>query len=46
MATAIVLVIIVALVTLAIIKIVKEKRKGHKCIGCPCAGSCHKKNCH
>ena len=32
--------IIVAIIALAIIKIVKEKRKGNKCIGCAISGKC------
>ncbi len=26
--------------------IVREKKKGRKCIGCTYAGECSKKNCH
>ncbi len=26
--------------------IVREKKKGKKCIGCPYAGECSKKHCH
>ena len=37
--------IIVAIVGLAIAYIRKEKKKGVKCIGCPHAGDCTKKNC-
>lgn len=29
----------------AVVYIVKEKKKGKKCIGCPSAGSCQMKNC-
>ena len=32
--------IIVVMVTLAVRYIVKEKKKGVKCIGCPMAGTC------
>ena len=35
----IVLAIILAIVSLAILKIVKEKKKGAKCIGCPLSGT-------
>ena len=30
----------------AIYKIVKEKKSGKKCIGCPCRGSCEKNKCN
>lgn len=26
--------------------IIREKKKGKKCIGCPYSGECSKKNCH
>lgn len=32
-------------VILAVRYIIKEKKKGNHCIGCPYAGSCQKKNC-
>ena len=35
--------IILAIVGLAIYYIVKEKRKGNTCIGCPMSGKCPKK---
>lgn len=44
MANIIVSVIIIGITTLAIIKIVTEKRKGAKCIGCPLSGSVEKNN--
>ncbi len=44
MANIIVMIIILAIITIAIAKIVIEKRKGVKCIGCPyskpCGSSC------
>ncbi len=44
MANLIVVLVILAIVTLAIRKIVVEKRKGVKCIGCPHSGSSSKKS--
>ena len=38
--------IIIAIVGLAVAYIRKEKKRGVKCIGCPHAGDCAKKNCH
>ncbi len=38
-------VIVIAIVGLAIFYIAKEKKKGNKCIGCPSAGSCPRRNC-
>ena len=35
---------LVLILFLAIRYIVKEKKKGAKCIGCPYAGSCEKNN--
>ena len=26
--------------------VIKQKKKGRKCIGCPHSGECSKKNCH
>lgn len=40
MANFIVIVILIAIVGSAIAYIVKEKKKGVKCIGCPAGGSC------
>ncbi|MBR2673845.1 MAG: FeoB-associated Cys-rich membrane protein [Mogibacterium sp.] len=40
-ATIISTILIVAAVLLATRYIYKEKKKGTKCIGCPCAGECH-----
>ena len=44
MESIIVAIIILAVVGTAIFYIVKEKRKGTVCIGCPHAGSCASKN--
>ena len=41
----IVAVIIVMILTIVITYIIKEKKKGTKCIGCPHAKTCGKKNC-
>ena len=39
--------VLLGIVGAAIFYIVKEKKKGTKCIGCPMAGECKKKgNCH
>lgn len=38
-------VIIIVIVGLAVAYIRKEKKHGVKCIGCPHAGTCAKKNC-
>lgn len=40
MANFIVVVILVAIITLVIRYIVKEKKKGNKCIGCPNSATC------
>lgn len=40
MVNFIVAAIIIALVALATIYIVREKKRGVKCIGCPMAGTC------
>lgn len=42
MATASAIVILVIILSLSIRCIIKEKKKGVKCIGCPAAGSCMK----
>ena len=39
-ATIIALLAVVLIVSLAVRYIVREKKKGTKCIGCPYAGSC------
>ena len=38
--TIIVAAIIVVVITLAILYVVRTKKKGTKCIGCPSAGGC------
>ena len=42
--------IVIAIIALIIFSacyyIYKEKKKGKKCIGCPYAGECSKKNCN
>lgn len=43
MANLIVVLVIVAIVALAVTKIVIDKRKGVKCIGCPHSGKYNKK---
>ena len=40
MTNFIVIVVIIAIVGGAIAYIIKEKKRGVKCIGCPAAGSC------
>ena len=42
-ATAIALFALILIVVLAVRYMVKAKKKGVKCIGCPLAGSCQKK---
>lgn len=37
--------VIIVIIGLSITKVVKEKRKGTKCIGCPSAGANNKSNC-
>ena len=44
MADAIVLGVIVILAAMAVAFLVKEKKKRGKCLGCPFAGTCSKKN--
>ncbi len=40
-------IVLLVIVGAAVFYIVKEKKKGTKCIGCPMAGECkHKNNCH
>ncbi len=46
MTNVIVILIVAVIVGVAIAYIVKEKKKGTKCIGCPSAGTCtHKGKC-
>ena len=37
--------VLLLLVGAAVAYIIKEKKKGTKCIGCPNAGTCGKKTC-
>jgi hypothetical protein len=37
--------VIIVIIGLSITKVVKEKRRGTKCIGCPMSGSNNKSNC-
>lgn len=41
-ATVIAVIALLVIVTLAVSYIVREKKRGTKCIGCPYAGSCTK----
>lgn len=43
MENTVALIIIVAILTLAAVYIVRQKKKGKKCIGCPYANACNKK---
>lgn len=45
MADIIIIFILLVIVGAAIAYIVKEKKRGVKCIGCPSAGTCQKRNC-
>ena len=46
MTDVIVVLIVIAIVAAASVYIVKQKKKGTKCIGCPSAGTCpHKGKC-
>ncbi len=42
LATVIAVVALVLIISLAVVYIVREKRRGVKCIGCPFADSCTK----
>lgn len=44
MADVIVIIIVLLLVGLAVGTLIREKKKGIRCIGCPLAGTCAKKN--
>ncbi|MBE6582970.1 MAG: FeoB-associated Cys-rich membrane protein [Ruminococcaceae bacterium] len=47
MITNIIIISVIVLIVLgASLYIVKQKKKGRKCIGCPHSGECSKKNCH
>lgn len=43
-ASIIIVVIVAAIVAAAVRYIIKEKKRGVKCIGCPLAGECSAKN--
>jgi len=43
MSTVIATIALIVIVSLAVGYIIKEKRRGVKCIGCPMAGECDKK---
>ena len=45
MANLIIGIILLIIIGAAITHIVKEKKRGVKCIGCPAAGQCSRKNC-
>ncbi len=45
MSNLVVALIILAIVGLSIGKIISEKRKGVKCVGCPHSGSTNKSQC-
>ncbi|MCR5834931.1 MAG: FeoB-associated Cys-rich membrane protein [Lachnospiraceae bacterium] len=45
MENIIILLILVAVVGCAIYYIVREKKRGRACIGCPSSGTCPRKQC-
>lgn len=45
MADIVILAVLLIIMGAAIAHIVKQKKKGVRCIGCPSAGTCHKQNC-
>lgn len=45
MADILVLGILLAAVGAAVLYIIREKKKGTRCIGCPAAGHCSKRGC-
>ncbi|MBR2948787.1 MAG: FeoB-associated Cys-rich membrane protein [Lachnospiraceae bacterium] len=45
MADLIVILILLIIIGAAIVFIVREKKRGVKCIGCPAAGQCARKSC-
>lgn len=45
MADIIIVAILLVIVGAAVSYIIKEKKRGVKCIGCPSAGTCGKRNC-
>lgn len=44
MENLIVIAVILLLVGAAVVYIIKEKKRGTKCIGCPAAGQCARRN--
>ncbi len=44
MANLITGIILLVIISAACVYIYKEKKKGTRCIGCPMAGQCHKKD--
>ena len=46
LATIVAALAVVIIVSLAVRYIIKEKKRGVKCIGCPYAGSCTKHEAH
>lgn len=44
MENAIIIIVLVAILGVAVAYIVKEKRSGVKCIGCPSGGRCGQRN--
>ncbi|MBQ6815804.1 MAG: FeoB-associated Cys-rich membrane protein [Clostridia bacterium] len=45
MENIIIILIVAAVLAAAVCYIVKQKKKGSKCIGCPYAENCNKKQC-
>ena len=45
MADIIIAAVLIAIAGAAITYIIKQKKKGVRCIGCPNAGTCGKKSC-
>lgn len=40
-----IVVVLLLIIGAAVTYIVKEKKRGTRCIGCPAAGNCQRKNC-
>ena len=45
MADFVIIAVLVFAIGGAVFYVIKEKKRGTKCIGCPLAGSCKKQNC-
>ena len=45
MIDAIIIFIVVAILAAAIVYVIKQKKQGKRCVGCPYAGECGKKDC-